>query len=130
MASTKPDNSRHSVGKVWDILRNLRVFWRLFKDGRVPVWVKSIPFLSLGYVIWPIDLLSDFMPILGQLDDAAIILLGLKLFISLCPPELVKEHHQDVISRDVEISPRAQGESSMGETIETTYRVLDDDEAQ
>jgi uncharacterized membrane protein YkvA (DUF1232 family) len=43
-------------------------------------------------VIIPIDIFPDFLPGVGQLDDLAVMLAGLKFFLRLCPPEVVQEH--------------------------------------
>src|ERR1700737_3253345 len=45
-----------------------------------------------AYVVLPIDLIPDFVPVLGQLDDLAVVLLGLDLFIRSAPPDIVEEH--------------------------------------
>ena len=83
-----------------DAVRQLRLAWRLFRDGRVPLWTKILPPAALAYVISPIDILSDFPPMgLNQLDDVAVFLLGLKLFIELAPPDVVREHLQDLGAR-------------------------------
>ena len=69
-----------------------KLFSRLIKDSRVAVSPKLIMAGILTYVILPIDLLPDFFIGIGQLDDVAVILAGLKLFLSLCPGEVVQEH--------------------------------------
>jgi len=76
-----------------DAVRQLRLAWRLFWDRRVPLWTKIVPPAVLAYILSPIDILSDIPPMgLNQLDDVAVFLLGVKLFIELAPPELVREH--------------------------------------
>ncbi len=69
-----------------------KLFLRLIKDPRVPVSPKLIVLAILAYVILPTDFLPDFVIGLGQLDDLAVILGGLKLFLRFCPPEVVQEH--------------------------------------
>ena len=64
-----------------------------------------------------IDLLADPMLGLGQLDDLAVIALGLRLFISLCPPALVEQYQRRFGGA------RVMDES---EVVDTTYRVVDD----
>ncbi|MGD2143925.1 MAG: DUF1232 domain-containing protein [Anaerolineae bacterium] len=84
---------------VWvqDIVRQLRLTWRLFWDRRVPLWTKVVPPAALAYVLSPIDILSDLPPMgLNQLDDIAVVLLGVKLFIELAPPEVVREHLREL----------------------------------
>jgi len=53
----------------------------------------------LTYVVLPTDLLPDFLVGIGQLDDLVVILAGLKLFLNLCPREVVQEHLQAITGR-------------------------------
>jgi len=62
----------------------------------VPAGAKLLLVGILGYLILPTDLVPDFLPGLGQLDDLAVIAGGLKLFLRLCPPEVVREHVRGV----------------------------------
>ena len=82
-----------------DLIRRVKLFWRLFKDRRVPIWVKAIPFLSLVYLAVPVDLLPDVILGLGQLDDLAVLALCYRLFVGMAPPELVREHLNDLIAQ-------------------------------
>jgi uncharacterized membrane protein YkvA (DUF1232 family) len=83
-----------------DAVRQLRLAWRLFLDRRVPLWTKIVPPAAVAYVLSPIDILSDVPPMgLNQLDDVAVFLLGIKLFIELAPPEVVREHLADLGAR-------------------------------
>ena len=77
---------------LYHLPRFLRVFSRLVSDPRVALRSKLVPLGVLGYLILPVDLLPDVFLVLGQIDDLVVILLGLKLFIRLCPPEVVQEH--------------------------------------
>jgi uncharacterized membrane protein YkvA (DUF1232 family) len=70
----------------------LKLFSRLVKDPRVSLSPKLLLVGILAYVILPTDILPDFLIGVGQLDDLAVILSGLRLFLRLCPPELVREH--------------------------------------
>lgn len=70
--------------RIW--LTALRSLFRaipLWLDPRVPLHLKLIPVLSALYVILPIDLLPDPVLGLGQLDDLAVLLIGLKVFADL-----------------------------------------------
>jgi uncharacterized membrane protein YkvA (DUF1232 family) len=108
------------VGLVAALVKNARLAWRLLTDGRVPRGVKLlVPGLALGYMLFPADLLPDFVPLLGQLDDAAVLALGLKFFIDMCPPGLVKQH------RDA-IEGRSGNRSGMDDrVVEGDYRVIE-----
>jgi uncharacterized membrane protein YkvA (DUF1232 family) len=73
-----------------------RLVWRLMRDGRVPWIWKLIPVGGLAYFIMPLDFIPDAIPILGQLDDVGIFLGSIWLFVELCPPDVVKEHWDDL----------------------------------
>ncbi|MBI3943906.1 MAG: DUF1232 domain-containing protein [Chloroflexi bacterium] len=83
---------QNKLGILASIIQDGRLAWRLIRDQRVSDWLKLVPFLSLLYLVSPIDLVPDPILGLGQLDDLGIILLAIKLFLTLCPPELVNEH--------------------------------------
>lgn len=70
----------------------VKLFSRLIKDPRVPASSKLVVAGILTYVILPTDLLPDFLIGIGQMDDLAVILGGLKLFLRLCPSEVVQQH--------------------------------------
>ena len=76
-----------------------KLFARLINDPRVSVGPKLIVAGILAYVILPMDFLPDFVIGLGQLDDLAVILGGLKIFLRLCPPEVVQEHLEAITAR-------------------------------
>ncbi len=76
-----------------ELLQNGRLAWRLLHDPRVPQWVKVlVPLIVAIYVISPIDFIPDFIPVLGQLDDVGVVLLGLTLISRLSPQSVVEEH--------------------------------------
>ena len=85
------------------VLRHLpnfaRLYWRLFRDRRVSILPKALLVLTLVYVISPFDLIPDFIPVIGEMDDVAVVLSVLWLFIRLCPPEVVREIVHDVATR-------------------------------
>jgi uncharacterized membrane protein YkvA (DUF1232 family) len=74
----------------------LRLISRLLKDPRVTLRPKLLLAMVLVYLIFPVDLLPDFVLGLGQLDDLVVIFLGLKLFLRLCPREVVQEHVRSI----------------------------------
>ena len=77
-------------GLLHEIIRQIKLVWLLFKDNRINIFLKTLPVLALTYLISPIDALT--VPIIGVLDDAAIVWIGTALFVGLCPPEIVEEH--------------------------------------
>ena len=108
------------VGDAVELIRRLptyiRLAWALLRDPRVPGGQKLILAGIVGYLILPIDLIPDFVPVLGQLDDIAVVLLGLDLFIRSAPQEIVDEHlsriaqDKDQLSRDIASAERLLGD--------------------
>ena len=76
-----------------------RLYWRLFRDRRVPILPKALLVLTLVYVVSPLDLVPDFVPVIGEMDDVVVVLAGLWLFVRLCPPEVVRETVHDIATR-------------------------------
>jgi uncharacterized membrane protein YkvA (DUF1232 family) len=87
-----PGDTNALLAWLQDVARQARLAWRLFWDRRVPLWTKLIPPAALAYLLFPIDLIPDVALGLGQLDDVAVLLIGVKLFIELAPPDVVREH--------------------------------------
>lgn len=115
------------MGVLAEIVKNAKLVWRLMLDPRIPTWLKAIPPATLLYLLFPIDILPDPILGLGQLDDIAVILLGVKLFIELCPQEIVRQHLRQMSSipgsyRVVDEEPPA--------SIEVPYRIAEGDEQE
>jgi hypothetical protein len=70
----------------------VRLFYRLMKDQRVSIIAKAVPFVALMLLLTPPALELDLIPILGELDWILVGYIALKLFIWLCPPDVVREH--------------------------------------
>ena len=66
--------------------------WLAARDPRTPLFAKLVGLLIAAYALSPIDLIPDFIPVLGLLDDAVLIPAGVWLFARLVPPELMAEH--------------------------------------
>lgn len=122
-----------TAGILASIIKNARLVWRLLWDPGVPSWLKTIPPATLLYLLFPFDFLPDLALGLGQLDDIAVILLGLKLFIELCPQEIVHHHLQEISSvpgsyRVVDEEPPQ--EPSPSAYIDAPHRVIGEDEKE
>ena len=70
----------------------VRVFYRLMTDDRVPALAKMVPWMGLALMLTPPALELDMIPIVGELDWLLIAYLSLKVFIWLCPPDVVRQH--------------------------------------
>jgi len=82
--------SWHSLLRM--LVSHLRLAVRLLREPAVPLLTKVIPVLAAVYVVSPIDLVPDFIPILGQLDDLGVVLFALESFLKLCPAQAVDFH--------------------------------------
>ena len=102
-----PDPNRTFRGRVnlsarWRYLRMARVViklptyarmvWGILRDPRTPIGLKAILAAALAYVVLPVDLVPDVLPIIGQADDLTVLLLVLDLFVQNAPPEVRAEH--------------------------------------
>lgn len=81
------------------LLFDVRLAARLLREPAVPLVTKAVMPLALLYLISPIDVLPDFIPVLGQLDDLALVYVALKLFLRVCPPAAVAFHHAAALAR-------------------------------
>ena len=70
----------------------VKLLWRLTRDPRVPARVKATLFVLMGYVVSPVDLIPDFVPGLGQLDELVIAAFVLDQMLNRVPPEIVRQH--------------------------------------
>ena len=117
-----------AAGILAEIIKNIKLIWRLLNDGRISPWLKMIIPATLLYLLFPVDIVPDLVPGLGQLDDIAVILLGLKFFVEMCPEEIVRQHLDELASvvspwRVVEEDETPEAEPSR--YIEAPYQVVD-----
>ncbi|WP_431469817.1 YkvA family protein [Sphingosinithalassobacter sp. LHW66-3] len=66
--------------------------WLAVRDRRTPLHARLFGLLIAAYALSPIDLIPDFVPILGLLDEAVLIPLGVWVFEKMVPPALLAEH--------------------------------------
>jgi len=117
-----------NLGILADIVRQARLAWRLMLDPRVPLWVKMIVPASLVYLISPIDFIPDVIPGLGQLDDLAIVVIGVKLFIELCPTEIVRQHMQELLGEsNWHVEPNAPASPPAPNIVDAPYEIKKDE---
>ena len=82
-------------GVLQGFIKQAKLVGRLIGDRRVNGLLKLIPIASIIYLVSPIDLIPGaVVPLMGALDDAAVVWIGTTLFIELCPPDVVQEHRQ------------------------------------
>jgi uncharacterized membrane protein YkvA (DUF1232 family) len=86
------NNKSGGLGILAEMWQEIQLAWRLFRDDQVPVYLKVIPVLGLVYVVSPVDLILDVVPVLGQMDDIAVIAFTIKTFVDLAPKDRVAYH--------------------------------------
>jgi uncharacterized membrane protein YkvA (DUF1232 family) len=64
------------------------------RDPRVPWYAKAVGVCVVAYALSPIDLIPDFIPVLGLLDDLVLVPLGLLLVVRLIPADILAEHRK------------------------------------
>jgi uncharacterized membrane protein YkvA (DUF1232 family) len=114
--------ARTSIQSMMD---NGQLVWRLLQDTRVPTVLKvAIPLAVAVYFLSPLDLIPDFIPVLGQLDDLGVILLGMTVLINLAPRDVVNEHR---VGLGLDPLPPKGGAGPQGgaTVIDADYRAQD-----
>jgi uncharacterized membrane protein YkvA (DUF1232 family) len=81
------------------IKRDIVALWIAARDPRVPLLAKFVAGAVAAYALSPIDLIPDFIPVLGYLDDIIIVPLGIVLAVKLIPSELMAEFRQEAVRR-------------------------------
>lgn len=74
------------------VKRDVHALYLAAHDRRTPWYAKALALVIVGYALSPIDLIPDFIPVLGYLDEAVLVPLGVLLVIRLIPPEIMTEH--------------------------------------
>jgi uncharacterized membrane protein YkvA (DUF1232 family) len=77
------------------------------RDPRTPWYAKLLVAAIVAYALSPIDLIPDFIPVLGQLDDLILLPLGIALAIRLVPATVIEEGRAEAARRFAEAGPRA-----------------------
>jgi uncharacterized membrane protein YkvA (DUF1232 family) len=84
----------------WSLFRRAftraRLATRLLREPQVPLAFKALLVGAACYVILPFDVLPDFLPGLGQLDDLTVTLLAIEAVIGLAPRKIVDHHEQGI----------------------------------
>ena len=73
------------------VKKSIRLLILAYKDGRTPWYARAVMGLAIGYALSPIDLIPDFIPLLGQLDDLIILPVLAWLSFKLIPEEVLAD---------------------------------------
>jgi uncharacterized membrane protein YkvA (DUF1232 family) len=79
--------------------REVVALWIAARDPRVPWYAKALAGAVAAYALSPIDLIPDFIPVLGYLDDVLIVPAGIWLVVKLIPPPLMAEFRDEAARR-------------------------------
>lgn len=80
------------------IRREVKVYQLLLKDSRVPRPSKWLLGLAIGYLLSPIDLIPDLIPVLGQIDDLIIVPFLLTLALRVIPNQVIDECREKALN--------------------------------
>ncbi len=82
-------------GKARELKRETYAIYLAYHDRRVPWYAKIAAALVVGYAFSPIDLIPDFIPVLGYLDDLVLIPLGIAWVIRLIPADVLEQYREE-----------------------------------
>jgi len=127
-----PRDPQEAIAMMRKMPAYARLVWALARDPRVPTRQKLVLGAIAGYIALPFDIIPDFIPVIGQLDDLGVLIFGLDFFIRNAPPEVVEEHMSRIARNDDELRhdlERAQGALSgrASELRATLDRILSRD---
>lgn len=88
------------------IVRRARLMILVVQHPEVPWPAKLVAACSVGYIFSPIQLIPTFIPVIGQLDDLAVLLLGMKLLRRLTPSSILAECESRVQSKAFDANPQ------------------------
>ena len=74
------------------VKRDVHALYLAGRDPRVPWYAKALALCVAGYALSPIDLIPDFIPVIGYLDELILLPLGILLVVKLIPQEIMTEH--------------------------------------
>lgn len=82
--------------KIWaaKLKQHTLTVYFVARDPRTPIFVRLLALLIAAYALSPIDLIPDFIPIVGYLDDLLIVPLGIALVVRLTPPEVIESSRE------------------------------------
>ncbi len=88
--------------------QNLLALYFAYQNKQTPLSAKILIFIVLSYALSPIDLIPDFIPILGYLDDIILIPLGISLSIKLIPKKIWEQAKEQAESSDIKKLPKSK----------------------
>jgi uncharacterized membrane protein YkvA (DUF1232 family) len=83
---------KRAAERMRQVKLDVQAAWLAARDPRCPWHARAFGLLVAAYALSPIDLIPDFIPVLGLLDDALLVPLGIWAFVKMLPPGLFEEH--------------------------------------
>src|SRR5216683_2110655 len=87
--------------------RDAHALYLAARDPRVPWYAKAVAVAVAAYALSPIDLIPDFIPVLGYLDDLIIVPLGILAVVRLIPPDILAQHRAAALAAQDKPASRA-----------------------
>jgi len=84
--------ARRLLRRARDLKTDLYVLFLAYRDPRMPWQAKLLAMLTVVYAFSPVDIVSDFIPLLGYLDDLILIPLGIRIAMQMLPPSMLQEY--------------------------------------
>ncbi len=90
--TTSTTDQLKDPGFLQELWQQIKLVYYLLRDRDVPIYLKVLPFAGLLYILFPIDFIPDVIPVMGQLDDLTVLIIGLKVFIEMAPVDIVTRY--------------------------------------
>jgi uncharacterized membrane protein YkvA (DUF1232 family) len=77
---------------LWSVIRgDARMLWRALRHPQAPRWLTPAVLLLVAYVLWPVDLIPEAIPVLGLMDDVVLVPLAIRFLLGRMPAGLQAE---------------------------------------
>jgi uncharacterized membrane protein YkvA (DUF1232 family) len=80
------------IGALRSLRRAAHLSWRLVRDPRTPLAHKLLLAKAIGLIVSPINWIPSLIPVLGQMEDLALLALAFNIFVARVPADLRQEH--------------------------------------
>ena len=101
-----------------DLPKFLKLLWGLYRDSRVSTFDKAIVAATIAYIVVPLDLVPDFIPVLGQIDDIYLLALALDRLLNNAGVDVLLDHWDgEVASLEMAISALDRAGSFLPEQV-------------
>ncbi len=104
--SPRPSRWERIKKHLLEIKEQVHALYLASRDRRTPWYAKAVAGLVVAYALSPIDLIPDFIPVLGYLDDLLIVPAGMALAIKLIPREVMQEAREKAKNASPADAPR------------------------